>query len=313
MTVDFYATREWYVDHLAPIWQALPVQDRGTFYLAPLNTLTATARNYGISPEIRQPRRDRLTVVAGGAELPGLRHAVLVEHGAGQTYLDVEHESWAGGPGREHVRLFVVPNETVEKANRTRYPDARYLTAAPRVERLRQIPRARTPLIVFGRHWDSYLSPELQSAWPHYFDAIASFCQTFPAVTALHFHPRAADRGRILAAEWGIPYIDTFDDVIRCVGLYVIDNSSTGYEAAACGIPVLWYNSPDWRRNVAHGLRFWDLPDDVQADSPGDLANRCLSWLDTMTAPFTDVSAVFPEIEGSAIRAAAAIIDASRA
>lgn len=306
MSVDFYATREWYVDHLAPIWKALPDHQRGTFYVAPRETMAERLRSYGIRGEFGQPRLPaRPVVVAGGNELAGLRRPILVEHGAGQTYRDVSHESWAGGPGRDRCLLFVVPNGTAAAANLDRYPHTPNVIASPRVEALQKILPGGPGRVVFGRHWDSYLCPELQSAWPHYFGTIRDYCREFPERAALHFHPRAADVGRTLAAEWGVPYYDRFEKVIHGAHVFVIDNSSSGYEAAACGISVLWYNSPDWRRRVEHGLRFWSLPANVQVDTPDELRFR----LSLGYVPKTPTADVYPTVEGSAARAAAAILE----
>ena len=285
--IDFYASRSHYRDHLLPIWEAIDDRHRGFFH------------------DVPPLRSDRLTVVAGGSDLAGLRRAVLVEHGAGQTYVEVDHEGWSGGPRRDRVELFVVPNLHAARANRTRYPTTPFVVCSPRVEYLRTLDQHVAYDVVFGRHWDSYLTAELNSAWPHHFETIRDYCLTHPR-TALHFHPRCAEVGQTLANDWGIRYIDSFDEVVRTCDTLVVDNSSVGFEWAALGRKVVWLNAPHYRRKLEQGLRFWSHVDvGVECDDPDGLEAA-------LDAPFTPrqdlVQDVYPLIEGAAKVAAEAII-----
>jgi UDP-N-acetylglucosamine:LPS N-acetylglucosamine transferase len=56
----------------------------------------------------------------------------------------------------------------------------------------------------------------------------------------------------------GIEFVRDFDEVCRRADVYVCDNSSTLFEFASTGRPVVVMNDVSWRRNVHHGLRFWD-------------------------------------------------------
>jgi hypothetical protein len=245
-----------------------------------------------------------------------MRHAVLLEHGAGQRYNDIAHVSWSGGTGRDAVKLFVVPNVAVANANLVRYPHTPNVIAAPHVEALTLHAAASTRernLVVFSRHWSSALTPELQSSWPYHFDAIKRYCLSHQDV-ALHHHGRCADVGKSLAKEWGIPYIETFAEVVERAALYVLDSSSTGFEFAAMPgyRPVVWLNAPHYRRDVEQGLRFWEHVDvGDQCDEPEDLhaaIDNALAWPTWRYEQQAEhVSAVFPYIIGSAERAARAI------
>lgn len=306
--IDFYASREHYADHLFPIWHAVSPSKRGTFFIQPLNSLVQHVLSHGVGTyDTRPPPHgtDRLVVVAAAIDLSGLRRAVLVEHGAGQTYVDVDHEAWSGGPSRDRVELFVVPNEYAKAANRKRYPYTPQVVCAPHVEALRSIDRDVKFRVGFGRHWDSNLTPELASAWPYFFETIRAYCVWHRRDVALHFHPRVADVGRALAAEWDVAYLDTFDDVVRSCERWTVDNSSTGFEWAALDRPVVWLNAPHYRRGLEQGLRFWSHVDvGRQCDDAGMLEPA----LDAPYRPRPDLVAdVYPVIDGSARLAAEAI------
>lgn len=316
-TVDFYCSMEHYIDHVYPVFQAM-FRRRGHLCIVPRRTMFDRAAWYGINARNCHPlHSDNLVVVAGGTDLSGMRRAALLEHGAGQQYKDLTHVSWGGGTERDAVEMFIVPNQTVAYANRTRYPNTPNVIAAPRVEHLliqTAATRGKRDLIVFSRHWSSALTPELQSSWPHHFVAIREFCLQNPDRVALHFHRRCEDVGRSLAREWDIPYIETFDEVVSRAALYVSDSSSTGFEFAAMPgyRPVVWLNAPHYRRDVEQGLRFWrhvDVGD--QCDEPGDLPaaiDNALTWPAWRVEQQAEhVRRVFPYIIGSAERAARAI------
>jgi len=143
--IDVYATERHYADHLAPIYLALPVDERGRWY-APA-ALHDHIRGLGVSPAMigpgTPPRGYTVALVASHGDLRGIgdRPAVFVEHGAGQTYRSApgeepSHPAYSGGKDREGVVLFVCPSETVAERNRRRYPGVPAVAVgSPRMDR----------------------------------------------------------------------------------------------------------------------------------------------------------------------------------
>jgi glycosyltransferase involved in cell wall biosynthesis len=69
-----------------------------------------------------------------------------------------------------------------------------------------------------------------------------------------------------------IEVVRDFTEVIERADLYITENSSTLFEAAAAGIPVVAFEPSFFRLNVHHGGRFWDAADvGVRVRSRGSL------------------------------------------
>lgn len=101
--------------------------------------------------------------------------------------------------------------------------------------------------------------PEAGTAWDHYRPALPALARRFDF--ALHAHPRFRVPVRRAAARLRVPFIESFDEVLERAAVYLNDASSTLFEFAAYGGPVVVLNSPRFRRDVHHGLRFWDCAD----------------------------------------------------
>lgn len=273
--VDAFASRAHYLDHIAPIWRALP--ERGAF-LVPRG-LAERAESLGVEPTVVS------AVPSGGPVLvasmidlmtTGERPVVLLEHGAGQTYSG-NNGGYAGGVGRERVFLFLCPSERVAQRNRDRYPQsAAAVVGCPVLDRYsHREPRGRAVGISF--HWDCPVAPEAMSAFEHYRDALPAVKVAFGEVLG-HAHPRAFDSLAPVYERAGIEPVREFSEVMRRAGLYVADNTSTLYEFAATGRPVVVLNAPWYRRNVSHGVRFWEFADvGIQVDTPGRLVGA-MTW-----------------------------------
>jgi glycosyltransferase involved in cell wall biosynthesis len=249
---------------LAPVVEALG-EDAGEVY-------TRTA-----------PRSVRPIVVASGNDLATAsrtrRTIALFEHGASQAYTGVRNRSYAGGPGRAKASLFVCPNQRCADLNTATNPNIPcVVVGSPRVDVLRRIERTPGPTTVaIAFHWRCRVCPEAGTALDHYKQSLAGL-RVRLGVDGIelvgHGHPRAATELRRVYEAAGIEWVPSFEDVVARASVFVADNSSTIFEAAACDIPVVLLNCPQYRRDVGHGLRFWDEADvGVQVDGPGGLVD----------------------------------------
>lgn len=283
MTIDFYATRESYLGHLAPIWHALAPERRGACYVElGINELRPWAQDMPLARGRPpwEPTTDPVVVAGGGDIGPGSqgRPVVLLEHGAGQTYEGCENISYSGGFGRDQVRLFLTPNERTAARNSARYPDAEHVVVgAPsldpycRTRDLAGMPPPDDPIIAVTFHWRSRLGiPETRPAWEHY---AATLIQIAARRSILgHSHPRAAHEFLPWWEKNGVYATSDYQAVLSSCQVLVADNTSALYEAARLDIPVVVLNAPWYRRDVEHGLRFWEMADvGIQVDRPDDL------------------------------------------
>lgn len=298
MILHALASQPHYVAHLAPIWMELAPEERGVFYAMgaahPEAVRLGLDHRYGLARRTRSMPPHTATrvghvqphwLVAGFSDLRRLgphRRAVFVEHGAGQTYQGVQAgfaPYYSGGPQRGRVDVFLCPNATVAKANAQAYPDAQCLVVgSPHLERLAayraQAYHAPRTEIVVTFHFEAAVevAPEARSAWPHYRGAIPTLERQTGFTLLGHGHPRA---WRQLAQFWGGAGVEPCqhqDEAMSRARLLVADNTSALFEAAALGIPVVVLNAPWYRRDVEHGLRFWEYADvGLQVNHPDDL------------------------------------------
>jgi glycosyltransferase involved in cell wall biosynthesis len=86
------------------------------------------------------------------------------------------------------------------------------------------------------------------------------------------FHPRWGDALLEPYRNAGIKVEPRFEEVMKRASVFITDNSSAGWEAMALGIPVVWLNAPWYRRDVEHGLRFWEFANaGIEVDEPAAL------------------------------------------
>lgn len=297
---DAFASYRHYYDHLKPVWDAL--EHKGQLYVGP-NVIPghSVTRNLGPGPPV---------IVAGYPDLKRSRHRshIFIEHGAGESWDGVDPH-YSGGYNRGSVVLFICPNEIVAERNREKYPVPSVVVGSPRVEWLRKIADSAKDVsggkgdsrlrVVVSFHWDNRTWPNTTSALP-YFEP--RFSEWASLNIRGHAHPRIADRARKAFARAGIEFISDFADVVRWADVYACDNSSTMFEAAACGLDVVALDAP------------WFVPDDsfrfgkyadafthCDGDLVGVLQNYKRVSYDEM------VTEIFGTYKDSAARAASAI------
>jgi hypothetical protein len=263
--IDLFATYPHYLDHLLPVFDALPDDRKGNVYVP--SDLRPRPRGERIrfgTP----PSSDAPLIVAGFQDLRyAHRSKVLLNHGAGQRYANVDSPSYAGGPGREQVGLFLEPNRASADANLARYPTARAaVVGCPLLDGWTKIPAPGDGTIGVAFHWPCHLVtvddenvPESGWAWLSWRDTIAELAKVRHVLG--HGHPRARRHLEAWWAELGVEAVWSPTELLARCDTVVIDNSSFAYEAAACGRGVVLLDDASWRPEVEHGLRFWrDIP-----------------------------------------------------
>ncbi len=319
--IDALASERHFVDHLAPVWSALPDELRGRFLVAD-RTLVRHAAGRGIEATPTSRITNPLLVASYGDQKRGRRLGatsfVTMEHGAGQSYggdpRSARHGSYAGGVDRDDTALFLVPNEQAAVRWRLAYPFTRAaVVGSPRLDTMPSRDPGPGPVVALGFHWPCSIAPEARTAFPHYRAVLPALARRFTLLG--HGHPRFMGRLASVYRSAGIEPVESFDDVLRRADLYVCDNSSSLFEFAATGRPVVALNAPWYRRDVHHGVRFWDAASvGLQVDDPAHLASTIeralLDPLEQRAERERVVATVYARPAGGATRAAADAIAA---
>lgn len=259
MRLDVLGSHEHYWPHLRPVWEALAPELRGQALRG------ATGRSPAARAALVCSAHDLTAATQAGYE-----RVAYIEHGIGQPYGATA--GYPGGVGRGPVSLFLSPNITAAWADARAYPRARVeVVGDPALDELPQlVPHAGEPVVALSFHWEAYVVPEMRSAYLHHRLALPALAKGYRLLG--HGHPRAQPK---LARVWqrlGVELEPSWAEVCRRASLYVCDNSSTLYEFASTGRPVVVLNAPWYRRTVEHGLRFWHAAGvGVHANEPADL------------------------------------------
>lgn len=331
MVVDVYASHWHYLDHIEPIWHALPDQVRGDVLITnsklrrhPL-VVDADGRRY----DSRTRRRVSRVLIAGAPDLSETKRngwgIALMEHGVGQTYEGVSNLSYAGSPGRDRVGLFVCPNDRVADRNERLYRGRSVTTGCPRLDVLsdarRRQGRTQTPTLALCWHWQNMRAgPEGGWAFDQFMESMVTLRSIWPGHIIGTSHPRSWPHVLTPYRQAGIEPVERWADVVARADVLSFDNTSAGFEAAALGIPVVLCERSTWRRDVAHGLRFWEYSD-IGPTVRADVDSRSLAhrWAESATDALEDENGayarrreamaddLFPHRGEAAKRAAAAL------
>jgi hypothetical protein len=242
----------------------------------------------------------------------------MMEHGAGFSYGN-GHTSYAGSPDREGVVLFASPNEQVDSLNRAAHPHKKHvIVGSPKLDAwVARGPKERgaRPVAAFSFHWDCQVVPETRSAFPVYSAQLERMLR-FPGKLQWdvvgHGHPRLWPTISRFWRRNKVKGEKEFYDVVTLSDVYVIDTSSTLYEFAALDRPVVVLNAPFYRKNVNHGLRFWDHVPGIQVDHPKDLKDAIdeAVFRDTFAAERKSATEfVYPHLGRASDMAAQAILE----
>lgn len=280
--VDAFASEPHYLRHLIPVWNQLPDEVRGSFM--GFKSLQPFFDAAGLEMRTPDPDPRNAILVAGMRDFKMMRRAgkkILMEHGVGQTYIDgeaVANPSYAGGPHREGIDLFLCPNAQVKGANEYTNPSTpSEVIGVPAMDYWHH--RMKHPALATMReamtisfHWSPRSGvPEMGSALGHYARVLKIVHEHYVGNLHGHAHPRVTDQAHRIYRASGIPHVPLADVLGKSV-LHICDNSSVLYEFASLGLPVVVLNAPYMRREVQHGLRFWEFADvGVNCDDPDDL------------------------------------------
>lgn len=319
--IAFTGRMRHFIDHLAPVWREVG----GEFWV--LADLLEHAQSLGIDAkpyEGDKPpiSRDALTVCAARGDYHRTPGAVVyMAHGNGQSFVTGEHNGYAGGTGLDRVVQFLSPNEHNAAAWRRTYPERHIdVIGCPKLDALpgRERTPGSRPVVAISFHWDPRSTGnrlcETWTAWPHYRKAVERLARAERAYDLIgHGHPRIRNGLKRWFDKLGIEWVNDFRDVLARADLYVNDCSSTLYEAATV-MPVVVLNIPQYRREVEHGLRFWEYADvGLQVDRPQDLGKaiwRALTDPRDVRARCQEiVASVYPH-RGQAAKRAADLIRA---
>lgn len=203
---------------------------------------------------------------------------IYMDHGCGQT-LDIDHHFWSRinskSPFVNTMQIFAAPNKIVMETTENNNPNVvSVLCGTPKMDKYHNVNmREKTiadGLVVFSWHWECKACPETLGGFEYWKERVAIASERFNV--AIHGHPRVQDKTRRFAMDNEIEFIRDFDEVMDRAYLYVCDMSSTIYEFAATDRPVLVLNNPWFRREVNHGMRFWEFSDvGVQCNNKSDL------------------------------------------
>jgi hypothetical protein len=271
--LDIIATRSHYLDHIAPVWDALPARRRGSIVIREIAReraealgLPVTTRDTGRNPVIVTSMGD----LARANRFPD-RPIALMNHGIGGVYGRRRRQHIPDVPG---VNLFLFASEYAASWACTAYPNERIeVTGSPFADWLpRKEPGPQTVAISF--HWRTHrITPEKQPAIDHYRAVLPAIAKRFHIIG--HGHPKSIEEYGAMWESMGVEVVREFTDICRRADLYVCDTSSSIYEFAATGRPVVLLNAPWYRRDIEQGvMRFWSGADvGIQVDEPDQLAD----------------------------------------
>lgn len=316
--VDFACSHPHYIDHAAPVWHLLPHEHRGTFFVTP--ELVEHARALGIetSTDWQDFDERRIVVVLSMRDenrLPTTRRRlVFLEHGLGQAYNGRAHTRGK----RRYIAFLTNPCNAEPLARCNPHAQIRVVGPVKLDSLVEHEHTAGPPVVAFSHHWQQNVCAETRSAFPWSQEAWERVAASGRYRLIGHKHP--ADRRDIegWCESIGIEFVADFSEILRRADIYVCDNSSTLYEFAAHGRPVVCLSPPFYRRDVDHNPRFWAHVPGPQVSHPDELeaviAEALLDVPERRVLRERAVAAVYGTLDGQAAsRAATGLVEIATA
>lgn len=228
------------------------------------------------------------TVIAGMGDqsvIPHCRPLALVDHGVGQTYANLDHQSYNAGRNRQRVSLFLYSTRQARDANEARWHDATHVVCGP--VRLDQFfeggvltggmdrPCNAQVTVGFAWHFDLTITQETRSAFGYYLPVLERLAADSPYKLLGHAHPRAWESIEGHYERLGIEQERDVDQFLTRCDVVVVDNSSVLFEAAALQRPVLALDAPFYRDTPRQPPRFYDQVPGLRLRAYRDQAPEC--------------------------------------
>lgn len=269
-----------FIDHIAPVWLALPPERRGPFFVHPDLRDHAEKRGIPADPYHGYIDYEGPYMVANHGNMKEVLKSEMpcihIEHGCGLTYTG-GNDSPSMFPlhklGR-FANVIIVPGSNLADRYRRAYPQSQvFAVGSPKMDKWcnRTVTVPTDYTVCFSTHFNRSKRPEATSTFSHYLPVLPELAQHFKGRIIGHAHPHIWDEVKPVYEEHGIEPVQDFEEVLSRAHVYLTDSSSTLYEAALAGLRVVALNAPWYRRDVHHGLRFWDHIPGLQCDNPEDL------------------------------------------
>jgi hypothetical protein len=276
--LDFYADQAHFVDHLAPLF--IECKKRGIDGVFVCNDdMRQRAIRRGVDSSYIAPRNAAMCNHALVASIGDMRHMAntgralaILEHGCGLSFGGTQPGHSGGGGDRENFDLFLMTNEWCAERDRKAYPDKRVVTCgSPKMDAwFNKKWKRHDPVVIgYATHWDCQMVPETRSSFPFFKAALGNLAKKHRIIA--HCHPRSSEMQWQQFAMLGLDIIRDWTYMLEAVDVLICDVGSAPYEFAATGRPVVVCNSPQYRRNVKHGLRFWDCIPGLECNGGTDL------------------------------------------
>lgn len=318
--IDLLATEYYYLDHLSPIWRALPPECRGTVFCTSRALFRAlefaNADSIKVVPDPRKGIVKTLTEAPARAVMTASFANWRVCRRAKRPAPSIPHGP--GGPGQscvtwqrvaDQVELLFVASEW-GKGGLEGLPVVA-LGGQPKVDRwLGYRPNNSHPVVALSFRWR-----EKASAFRHY---RREFSKLVKAATRRgwellgHGHPLAFEkRFRPFYQQQRIRRTADFDKVLARADVYCVDCSSSTFEFAATGRPVVLMDCPLYdgctfapRFTHGHvGLHSRDVPTLIEA-----IATALKDPPEVRAARQAAVAEIFGPMDGKSAERAAGIL-----
>jgi hypothetical protein len=280
--------RRHFIDHMAPVWLALPMGVRGTFYCP--ESLVGYAREKGIEPlgvadqesflEVLSRGKKPLTLVGGHGDPAWLdktgRKNVILMHGTGFVFnrrVERRHGSYPGtNRNRANTVLMLAASEEIAAIEREGNPTIRVeVIGCPKLDYWhRQPPKPLSPsgpVVALAWHWRCNRVPETNTAFDEYKQALPELARRYKVLG--HGHPHFMEELVPIYEEIGIEVVRDLDEVFGRADVMVADGTSAAFEFASLDRPVVICWSRNWH-NADYGGMFQRLRDlGVVCRTPG--------------------------------------------